>query len=355
MVLFGANGSGKTNFLEALSFLSPGRGMRRARLEDLARRNDGAVCPAWGVQARLGHGGAEAMQIAVGQVPEAPGRRIIRLDGRNASGTELAACASLMWLTPAQDGLFTGPASHRRKFLDRFALAHFPDHGQAVLRYEKSRTQRNRLLGDNSDDHRWYAAIEADMARFAAQIALNRRATLLRLQDQILRQSDAAFPQAQIALDYDLGEGLTHAILEGDIPAAELEAGIKECLLHHRPLDRRAGRTLKGVHRTDLNVVYAAKAMPAADCSTGEQKALLLGLCLAQAQCLSQYDTGRGLILLLDEVAAHLDKGRRADLIEALLNLEAHIFMTGTDRSLFEAFGDRAQMFHVQAGDVHRA
>jgi len=274
VVLFGPNGAGKTNLLEAVSFLSPGRGLRRAKMEDLARRDGDTSASAWGINAQI-----DDTRVSVGQVPEYPKRRIVRLDGKNATGTQLGKLLTLMWLTPAQDRLFTGPASDRRKFLDRFSLA----------------------------------------------------------------KEDDIFPKAIVALEGDAEEKFQSGLSFEDV-----EEFIREGLAENRPLDQRAGRTLNGVHKSDLRVRHAEKNMPAADCSTGEQKALLIGLTLAHAR--AQAD--KTPILLLDEVAAHLDIDRRAALIEELIALGTQVFMTGTDASLFEAFNGRAQMFEVRDGTV---
>lgn len=349
VVLYGANGAGKTNLLEAISLLSPGRGLRRAKLEDLVRRIDGHAQSAWGVTAFLhshtkpSDSGtlkpADPVKIAVGQVPEFPKRRLMRIDDQAAKGDDLAGLMNLIWLTPAQDRLFTGPASDRRKFLDRFTLAHRPNHGSLSLRYEKSRTERNRLLSEDITDPAWYRALEHDLALYGAQIAGARAQTLKILVAEIEARPEGAFPKAVLHLD-GLYENMA---LEG-MTGADLQDRIQSDLEHDRPRDRRAGRTLTGIHRSDLVVTYARKNMPAADCSTGEQKALLIGLTLAHCRALRV----QAPFLLLDEVAAHLDVGRRAALIEECLELGTQIFMTGTDAHLFEAFQEQAQMFNIQ-------
>ena len=342
VVLYGPNGAGKTNLLEAISFLSPGRGLRRAKMEDIARRYEGGVAPAWGVTANIGD-----VKAAIGQVPENPRRRVVRLDGRSASGAELGRLLSQMWLTPAQDRLFTGPASERRKFLDRFSLVHAPGHGIASLRYDKMRAERNRLLSDGITDVGWYEALERDMASQGALIAAARAKTVTRLIDEIetraAQKKDDVFPKALVSL-----EGEAEEKCQSGVSLADVEEFIREDLAQNRALDQRAGRTLRGVHRSELRVVHAAKNMPAQDCSTGEQKALLLGLTLAHAR--AQAD--KKPILLLDEVAAHLDFNRRAALIDELLALKTQLFMTGTDKSLFEAFAGRAQVLYVKAGAI---
>jgi len=343
VVLFGANGSGKTNLLEALSFLSPGRGMRRAKVTDIARRYDEEQAPAWGINARLQEGDElEPLRVSIGQVPEFPRRRLLRLNGVNATGTQLAQRLSLMWLTPAQDRLFTGPAGERRKFLDRFALSHVPGHGVTSIRYEKARSERNRLLSDGINDAGWYEAIETDLANQGAHICQARAITLTHLEDEI-KQRDSVFPKAGLAI-----EGVyENKILSGE-SVDDIEFSLKEDLRENRSIAQRAGRTLIGPHRSDFLITHIEKSMPAADCSTGEQKALLIGLILAQARAQSDHKP----FLLLDEVAAHLDVARRAALIEELLSLGTQSFMTGTDLSLFEAFAGRAQILEVNQGVI---
>ena len=338
VVLYGPNGAGKTNCLEAISFLSPGRGLRRAKMEDIARREGEMTTPAWGVTAMI-----DDVKAAVGQVPENPRRRVVRLDGKAATGAELGRLLSQMWLTPAQDRLFTGPASDRRKFLERFSLVHPPGHGMASLRYEKTRAERNRLLSDGITDAGWFEALERDMATQGARVAEARAVTVTRLIEEIetraAQKQDDVFPKAVVAL-----EGEAEEKFQSGLSFEDVEEFIREDLAENRRADQRAGRTLRGIHRSDLRVRHAAKDMPAEDCSTGEQKALLIGLTLAHAR--AQAD--KKPILLLDEVAAHLDIDRRAALIEELIALGTQLFMTGTDASLFEAFAGRAQMFHVK-------
>ena len=342
VVLFGANGAGKTNLMEAISFLSPGRGFRRAKMEDIARKHNGNISRAWGINASI-----DGVKISVGQVPEYPKRRIVKLDGKPATGSKLAGMITLMWLTPAQDRLFTGPAADRRKFIDRFSLIHSPTHGMSSLRYEKARSERNRLLSDGITDIGWYEALEKDMASYGAKIAQARAYTITRLVDEIESRSkkieNDIFPKSTLSLDGEAEEKFQSGLSFDDV-----EDFILEDLARNRPLDQRAGRTLRGVHRSDLRVRHAAKNMNAEDCSTGEQKALLIGLILAHARAQSKLRP----ILLLDEVAAHLDIDRRAALIEELTALNTQLFMTGTDASLFEAFKGRAQSFEVKDGEL---
>ncbi|MEE9346835.1 MAG: AAA family ATPase, partial [Robiginitomaculum sp.] len=315
------------------------------------RREDGQTAPAtspaiWAVAAQIERENIEPCRIGVGQVPSAPGRRTIRIDGKNSTGTELARRLTIMWLTPAQDRLFTGPAGERRRFLDRFCLVHAPEHGKASLRYEKSRSERNRLLSEGSDDRLWFDALEADMASCGAHIAQARAITVAALKAEINARPLGAFPKAALILN-----GEAEALFESGAEFLEVEDFIKTNLRIDRAVDRRAGRTLRGVHKADLIASHIGKSMPASDCSTGEQKALLIGLTLAHARAQAE----RSPILLLDEIAAHLDSERRAALIEELLDLGTQVFMTGTDASLFEAFKGRAQSFHVEGGQVNLA
>ncbi len=344
IVLYGANGAGKTNLLEAVSLLSPGRGLRRSKTEDVARRRtDAKVAPAWGLTAQLS-GLDLDVKLAVGQVAEYPRRRQIRIDDKTASGTELARYMTMMWLTPAQDRLFTGPSSDRRKFMDRFTLVHSPGHGFASLRYEKLRSERNRLLSEGITDHFWYDALETDMAEHGAKIARARAKTVNLLIAELSDWPDSAFPRAKLALE---GEAELHA--QNGWDEDDIALFIRDNLAKDRALDMRAGRTLKGVHKTDFKIHHVDKNMPAADCSTGEQKALLISLILAHARA----QAAEAPILLLDEVAAHLDRDRRAALIEHLTALGTQLFMTGTDKNLFEAFNGRAQIFEVSGGQLN--
>ncbi|WP_409432478.1 DNA replication/repair protein RecF [Litorimonas sp. RW-G-Af-16] len=338
IVLFGPNGAGKTNLLEAVSLLSPGRGLRRAPPDRLAHTVDGNVQPAWGINAMTDRD----QRISVGQVPENPRRRVLRLDGKNATGGDLAKLISVMWLTPAQDRLFSGPASDRRKFLDRFCLAHQPGHGIASLRFEKARAERNRLLSDDVDDRGWYDALEADLAAQGAVIAQNRVETVIALQAAV-DSRDTIFPKSEITLS-----GTVEQMCLEDESLDDVEVSYRELLASTRGQDRRAGRTLIGPHRSDLVVSHIDKAMPAEQCSTGEQKALLIGLVLAQARSLGD----RQPILLLDEIAAHLDNIRRAALAEELHDLGLQVFMTGTDAALFSDFGPNTQIFRVDDGSL---
>jgi len=327
--------------------LSPGRGLRRSALKDISHRADNSLSEtAWAISARIHH--EDDLKIGTGQVPGAPNRRLIRINESNASGTDLAKLMTLNWLTPAQDRLFSGPESDRRKFLDRLCLVYFPDHGRTSIAYEKSRTERNRLFGDGIDDDYWFDALESDLAERGAHISKARWHTLQKLKDEIAARPESVFPKAVLALN-----GEAEALYEAGADEVDVSEFIKTNLHKDRSMDRRAGRTLRGVHKTALVVTHHGKNMPAADCSTGEQKAMLIGLILAHANAQKKLSrTGQAPLLLLDEVAAHLDEHRRAALIEELLELDTQVFMTGTDIELFSAFDGRAQIFKVEDGGL---
>ena len=346
VVLTGPNGAGKTNLLEAVSLLTPGRGLRRAGFEEIARVGGGggwavaATVEREGVETRLGTG-----TIGPDDAPES-GRRI-RINGAPAPSAEaLLDYLRILWLTPAMDGLFTGPAGDRRRFLDRLVLTIDPAHGRRVRDFERLLTSRNRLLeeGARSD---WIGAVEAQLAGTAVAVALARSETLALLSARTEASAAAAagFPAGRLALTGDFDAGIAGRT------ASEAELWFAERLRDARPRDRAARRTLEGPHRSDLDVVFAEKGMPAALSSTGEQKALLIGLILAHAELVAAV-SGMTPVLLLDEVAAHLDKGRRAALFTRLDRLGGQCFMTGTDPGLFEAVGAGATRLDMAAGEV---
>ncbi|WP_068299234.1 DNA replication/repair protein RecF [Pararhodobacter sp. CCB-MM2] len=326
VVLHGANGAGKTNLLEAISLLSPGRGLRRAASEELGAQ------PAdlgWKIEGEIARNGT-LHELETGA---APGQsRVVRIDGKTSPQSGLGRLMPMLWLTPAMDRLWIEAAEGRRRFLDRLVLGFEPDHAEAAVGYEKAMRQRNKLLRDNVTDPRWYTALEARMAETGGVMTLNRQATLARL--ATAQSADSPFPQPEL-------------ILADDTPA-----DLAEALAESRGRDRQAGRTLVGPHRADLSALWAARGRPAAQCSTGEQKALLISTVLAHARAL-QAMVGHAPILLLDEVAAHLDDARRAALYDALCDLGAQAFLTGTGPELFTPLGNRAQTFRVSetAGD----
>jgi DNA replication and repair protein RecF len=325
VALVGPNGAGKTNVLEAVSLLSPGRGLRRAAPEDLARRPDAL---GWKVSAAV-QGLSAAHDLETWAEPGEA--RQVRIDGKAATQAGLGRVLRILWLVPAMDRLWIEAAEGRRRFLDRMTLSFYPDHAEHTLAYDKAMRDRNRLIRDQVSDPHWYAALEAQMAEAGEMITRDRRAAIAR----IARAADpaSAFPSADLALTGP--EGM------------EEPADLAQALADGRRRDMAAGRTLIGPHRADLAACYAAKDTPADQCSTGEQKALLISLILANARALSQ-DLGRAPVLLLDEVAAHLDVTRRAALYDEVCALGAQAIMTGTEPDLFDALGARGQSFAVQ-------
>jgi DNA replication and repair protein RecF len=362
VVLTGENGAGKTNVLEAVSLLSPGRGLRGATLGEMSR-GDGPG--GFAVSARLAlpldggglggggastgtadpqtpphpnpspsMGGASEIDLGTGTLASAPERRQVRINGAPASATSLAEWLSILWLTPAMDRLFLEGASGRRRFLDRLVLALAPGHAMHSARYEAAMRSRNKLLaGDAPPDPAWLAALEARMAEHGAAIALARAGTVAALAERLALAPEGPFARAGLRLD-----GWT----EGDLG---------QQLAHSRARDAAAGRTLAGPHRTDLLVTHLGKNQPATSCSTGEQKALLLGIVLAHADLVADR-AGRRPILLLDEVAAHLDPSRRAALFARLADGGGQVWMTGTETTLFLEIGAGATWLRVADGLV---
>ncbi len=329
VAIFGANGAGKTNILEAVSMLSPGRGLRRASSDELIRRPNSL---GWKISAEI-TSLAHTHEIETFAEPEAA--RQVRIDGKAATQTALGRIARIVWLVPSMDRLWIEGADGRRRFLDRIALSFEPRHAEAVLDYEKAMRERNRLLKDMVRDVHWYAALETRMGAAGARIQSSRRSTLNRL---AAAQADAetAFPAA----DLDL-------VSSSEVEAPETAADLTDALAENRAADMRAGRTLLGPHRMDLSAIYSPKGVVAAQCSTGEQKALLISLILSNARALSE-DVGAAPIVLLDEVAAHLDPSRRAALYDEICGLGAQAWMTGTEPGLFVDLGDRAQRFSIE-------
>ena len=345
VALTGANGAGKTNILEAISLLAPGRGLRGAPFEELARQGGAA---SWAIAAeidtpagKLSAGTGWSGQSEAGD----GGGRLVVIDGEVQKGSgALGQHMRLLWLTPAQDRLFAGPASDRRRFLDRLVAASDPEHGSRLTVFEKVMRERNLLLAEPRADAAWLSSLEAQMAEAAVAISAARLIGLEALQTHISEtRASSSFPWAEVAV-----EGEIEALVSQK-PAVQVEDEYRRILRDSRGLDRAAGRTLRGPHRSDLAVVHGPKAMPAGHCSTGEQKALLIGLVLAQARAVK---TGAGVspILILDEVAAHLDRARRRSLLEALAALGSQSWMTGTDAQLFEAIGEEGAVFHVEDG-----
>jgi DNA replication and repair protein RecF len=341
VVLVGPNGAGKTNLLEAISLLGPDRGLRRAPFETLAAQgSDGS----WAVAATVETPDGPA-DVGTGASAGEAGRRV-RINGANARTVEeMSAYLRLLWLTPAMDGLFSGPASDRRRFLDRLVTVLIPAQSAAVSDFDKAMRQRNRLLEDSADPY-WFAALEAQMAAHAAAIHFARIDSLAHLQGLIDESvDDGSFPSARLALTPLFEAGAE------PVSASGIEEAFRGRWAESRHQDRAAGRTLWGPHRIDFEVFHRQKDMPAALGSTGEQKALLIGLVLAHARLVRRM-TGITPFLLLDEIAAHLDPSRRAALFAALDALDTQCFMTGTDPLLFDALGVRAQRIAVRDGRV---
>ena len=357
VVLTGENGAGKTNLLEAVSLLSPGRGLRRASYPEMAREAASRADVArertgggFAVHARL-EGPFGECEIGTGTLAsgpdEAEGTRKVRINGAPAkSAEEMLEWLRVMWLTPAMDGLFTGPAGDRRRFLDRLVLAIDPAHGKRTLDYERAMRGRNRLLAEGRMDESWLGAIELQMAETGVAIAAA-RGELLRLASAMIERlpGDSAFPKADLAISGALEEQI------GQRPAVEIEEWLRGELAAGRARDRAAGRTLDGPQRADLLVRHRPKDMPAALCSTGEQKALLVGIVLAHARLTGEM-AGMTPILLLDEIAAHFDQHRRAALFDILEELGCQVFMTGTEPALFSALKGKAQFLRVASGTV---
>lgn len=345
MVVFsGENGAGKTNLLEAISLLTPGRGLRRAPYADLARTGSSG---GFAIHAAM-DGPDGPFEIGTGTAgldPNSETGRRVRINGVQTAADDMLEWLRVLWLTPAMDALFTGPAGDRRRFLDRLVLAVDPGHGRRAQDYEKAMRGRNRLLADGSRDRAWFDAIETQMVESGTAIAAARAEMVRLLAAKIDRLPQGPFPQADLAL-----EGTFEAMV-GHVAAVDIEEAFREALASGRERDRAAGRTLDGPHRSDLLVRHRPKAMPAELCSTGEQKALLVGIVLSHAR-LSGEMSGSVPILLLDEIAAHLDPGRRAALFSILDELGCQTFMTGTEAGLFSSIRGRAKFLIVDHGRV---
>ncbi len=345
VVFNGDNGAGKTNLLEAISFLTPGRGLRRAPYIDVAREgSSGAFVVHASIEGPLGD-----VDIGTGTAPEAVGAagRRVRINGAAAkSADDMLEWLRIVWLTPSMDSLFIGSASDRRRFLDRMVLAIDTVHGQRALDYEKAMRGRNRLLSEDRRDHVWFEAIETQMAETGAAIAAA-RVEMVRLLTATIGHlpETGPFPQADLTLSGKLEESIGH------MPAVEIEEHFRRALAETRERDRVVGRTLDGPHRSDLLVSHRQKSMSADICSTGEQKALLVSIIISHARLTGEI-AGAAPILLLDEIAAHLDASRRAALFAILEDLNCQTFMTGTDSVLFSGLNGKAQFMTVDHGSV---
>ena len=335
-LLVGENGAGKTNLLEALSLLGPGRGLRRANLADLARRPSPGDAPLpFAIGASLIEQNAVSARLGTYTEAGQPGRRLVRVNSAAASAASLAEWLALSWLTPAMDGLFTDSAGARRRFMDRMALAIAPDHARRVNALEAALRERGRLL-ENGGDARWLDAIEAQAAEHGAAIAATRAELVARLADELSALPPEPF--ARPSLTYRPGGPLDETALRAE-------------LARNRPRDRAAGRALTGPQRDELEVLMASTRQPAASCSTGEQKAMLIAITLAHGILAA---AGRPSVLLLDEVAAHLDPVRRTELFRRLRQGRAQVWMTGTELAPFDAIREEAAIWRVSGGSVER-
>src|ERR1700691_318071 len=346
IVLYGPNGAGKTNLIEAISFLAPGRGLRRATLEEVAcNEGDGSWAGSAEVEGALG---LATLGTGIERTAEdgATAQRKSRID-REPVGTAAAFSdhVRIIWMVPAMDSLFTGAPAERRRFLDRLATATDSEHSSRVNAFERALRSRNRLLEDPRPGTHWLDAVEHETAELAVAVASLRAETIGRLRAALSARAQSAFPPADIALD-----GWMESLLPGE-PAVIVEERYREKLRENRGRDAAAGRTLDGPHLTDLAVVYAQKGIAAADASTREQKALLIGLVLAHARLIAEM-TGTAPILLLDEVVAHLDSSRRAALYAELSDLDTQVWMTGADPALFTELAAHTLFVEVHSGDL---
>jgi DNA replication and repair protein RecF len=350
VVLVGANGAGKTNLLEALSFLVPGRGLRRARLDEVCRRtrSDDADATAWAVAATID---TPEGRVAIGTGLE-PGRseggllrRVVRIDGRPAaSQTALGLHVAAVWLTPQLDRLFLDGASDRRRFLDRLVTALHPEHAGDAAAYENALRQRSRLLGEGNRDPHWFTALEDTMARHGVALAANRADTVQRL-DAAARLGVGPFPRASLAMTGKIDGWIA------SMAALDAEDRLRSELATNRLRDAESGTTSVGPHRSDLAVRHLDLDLPAAEGSTGQQKAVLVSIALAHARLVALL-RGRPPLLLLDEIAAHLDSERREALFDEVVALGAQSWMTGTDAELFKPLAGRAQLLRVTDGSI---
>ena len=342
-VLTGANGSGKTNLLEALSLLVPGRGLRGARLADLARQAAPDRMAHWAVAARLTHGG-DPFEIGTGTAPDAPaGRRVFRLDGMPARNrAAVAAELSAVWLTTQMDRLFVEGPSGRRRFLDRLVLALEPGHAREVAAHDEALQGRSRLLQTAAPDPAWLSALEHSLARHAVAVCAARRSLVARMNAAM---PQGGFPRARMALDCPICDRLEQE------PALAVEDWLRAELQARRRGDAASSGSAMGAHRADLVLSDQATGRPASLGSTGQQKALLIGVVLSHAALIAAW-RGEAPLLLLDEPLVHLDKGHRAALFAALAELPAPVLLTGTDPEPFAPLDGKAEMLRVSGGKL---
>ena len=356
VVITGPNGAGKTNVLEAVSLLAPGRGLRGAAFDQISRKPDGVN---WAVAAMIN---GPSGSLNIGTAWQSPGAAIqevassarqVSIDGQvQRSSGALGNHVRMVWLTPAMDRLFAGPAGDRRRFMDRLVVAFDPEHAARVNRLEKLLRERNKLLDEATFDANWLSGIEQQLAEAGAAVAVARVDAIEALQSYIYDMHSAGidelFPRATLSIDGEL------ETLVRRMPAVQLEDEYRRILGDSRRRDQAAGRTLNGPHRADLVVSHAAKEMPARSCSTGEQKALLIAMTLAHTRAIAARFDGWAPLVLLDEVAAHLDAGRRAGLFAEIEQLGCQAWMTGTDENLFEALGGRTNALHIEDAVITR-
>ena len=328
VAIFGRNGVGKTNILEAISLLSPGRGIRNAKPYDISRKPEDV---GWKIKAKLQN---NEQILEVETFLNSGSSRVVKIDEKIQTQISLSKTYKILWLSPLMDRLWIEGAEGRRKFLDRMTLNFIPDHGSIFIRFQKCLRQRNRLLKDNINDEKWYDVLEEKLSIDGANLNKNRAITVEKI-DKALENLNPVFPKAKLSL-------IDTQYLDSSTCIEELRRAFKD----NRSKDLLAGRTLVGPHRIDLSALYLEKNNFVTECSTGEQKAILISIILANAWSLSEY-VGVPPILLLDEVTAHLDDNRRAELYEEILNLKAQVFMTGTEKKLFDSIGDSLDQFEV--------
>ena len=328
VAIFGRNGVGKTNILEAISLLSPGRGIRNAKPYDISRKPEDV---GWKIKAKLQN---NEQILEVETFLNSGSSRVVKIDEKIQTQISLSKNYKILWLSPLMDRLWIEGAEGRRKFLDRMTLNFIPDHGSIFIRFQKCLRQRNRLLKDNINDEKWYDVLEEKLSIDGANLNKNRAITVEKI-DKALENLNPVFPKAKLSL-------IDTQYLDSSTSIEELRRAFKD----NRSKDFLAGRTLVGPHRIDLSALYLEKNNFVTECSTGEQKAILISIILANAWSLSEY-VGVTPILLLDEVTAHLDDNRRAELYDEILNLKAQVFMTGTERKLFDSIGDSLDLFEV--------
>ena len=345
IILSGPNGAGKTNILEAISLLSPGRGLRSARVTEIQKNNTNSP---WAVAGTLQDHYGNEIRLGTGRDPLSQNRkRITRINSETVKNqTELGKYLSCIWLTPQMDRLFLGSSRERRKFLDRLIFAFDPGHAGRGTRYENCLLQRSKLLRNGIMDNTWLTGLEQQIAETGIAIAAARLDFIERLHTACIATDETYFPRANFWVNGTIENRLKN------IPALEAEETFKTMLAENRAHDAITGGTAKGPHKTDLCVTHAAKNMPADQCSTGEQKALLIGLILAHAQ-LIKAERKNPPILLLDEIAAHLDDKRRNALYQILGNIGAQSWLTGTEHSLFTELNGKAQFFNIENAEIH--